>query len=83
MIASGHPLDSLKTLKKNVPGVLVSDPSVEANNRPEIKNIVQYINENKGPQAVTNVTNVLAIQMQQFSRNMRIYMESVLSENKK
>jgi hypothetical protein len=72
-----------KTLKKNIPRLLVSDPSVEANNSPEIKNIVQYINENKGPQAVTNVTNVLAIQMQQFSRNIRSYMESVLSENKK
>jgi hypothetical protein len=73
-----------KALKKNVPGLLVSDPSVEANDRPEIKNIMQYMIENKGPEAVNNMTGVVAIQMRQLSRNVRSYMESVLiNENKK
>jgi hypothetical protein len=71
-----------KALKKNVPGLLVSDPSVEANDRPEIKNILQYMNENKGAEAVNNMTSVLAIQMQQFSRDIRSFMEAILNDKK-
>jgi hypothetical protein len=72
-----------KALKKDVPRVLVSEPSVETNDRPEIKNIINYINENKGAEAVENLTNVLAIQMQQFSRNMRSFMDAVLKDKDK
>jgi hypothetical protein len=71
-----------KALKKNVPGLLVSDPSVEANDRPEIKNVLQYMNENKGAEAVNNMTSVLAIQMQQFSRDIRSFMEAILNDKK-
>jgi hypothetical protein len=71
-----------KALKKNVPGLLVSDPSVEANDRPEIKNILQSMIENKGPDAVNKMTSVVSVQMQQFSRNIRSYMEAVLKDKK-
>jgi hypothetical protein len=69
-----------KALKKNMPGVLVSDPSVEANDRPEIKNLLQTMQDKKGQESVIEFTQALAPRLQQFSRDMRALLEAVLNE---
>jgi hypothetical protein len=72
-----------KALKKDIPALLVSDPLVEANERPETKNILQYMTESKGGEAVSDLTRVVAIQMHQFSRNIRCFMDAILQDKDK
>jgi len=71
-----------KALKKNVPEVLVSDPAVEANDRPEIKVILQTMQESGGAESVNNLTQALVPRMQQFSRDIRSFAEAVLNETR-
>ncbi len=70
-----------KILEKNIPEKMVSDPSVEANNLPGVKDMVQYIMEEKGEKAVDNLTGMIAGQMRQFSMNVRSYMEAILASS--
>jgi hypothetical protein len=82
-VASQHSAGMAKTidkaLKKNMPRSLVSDPSVEANDRAETKKILEVMARDKGPESITKMTGVLAVQMQQFSRDMRSFLEAVLN----
>lgn len=69
-----------KALKKNVPEILVSDPAVEANDRQEIRNLLQFMQEKNGAESVSVLTQTLTPRMQQFSRDMRSFMDSVLNK---
>ncbi len=75
----GKPID--KILGKQVPRLLVSDPTVEANDLPETDRIVAFITEEKGQQAVDEITTAIAERMQAFSMHIRSYMDAILEKS--
>lgn len=77
---SGKTIDRI--LKKQVPALLVSDPSVEANDLAETNRIIAFISEEKGEQAVLAVTNAIAARMQSFSMHIRSFMDAILAESR-
>jgi len=77
--ASGKSIDRI--LKKQVPRLLVSDPTVEANDLPETDRIVAFIAEEKGQAAVDEITAAIAVRMQFFSMHIRSYMDAILEKS--
>jgi len=77
---SGKTIDRI--LKKQVPALLVSDPSVEANDLAETNRIIAFISEEEGEQAVLAVTNAIAARMQSFSMHIRSFMDAILAESR-
>jgi hypothetical protein len=61
--------------------LLVSDPTVEANDLPETDRIVAFITEEKGQQAVDEITTAIAERMQAFSMHIRSYMDAILEKS--
>ena len=70
-----------KALKKNMPFRLVSDPAVEASDLPETYRIVACITEEKGQEAIDEITGIIAKQLQQYSMHIRSFMEAVLDDS--
>ena len=77
--ASGKAID--KILGKEIPSLLVSDPTVETNDLPETDRIVAYMTETNGPESVEKVTEAIAGRMRHFSMHIRSYLESVLQNS--
>ena len=77
--ASGKEID--KILGKEIPSLLVSDPTVETNDLPETDRIVAYMTEVNGPGSVDKVTVAIAGRMRHFSMHIRSYLESVLQNS--
>jgi hypothetical protein len=67
-----------KALEKYMPYSLVSDPNVEANDAPETKRIVEVMREEKGQEAVDQMTLAIAERLESFSMNTRSYMLGIL-----
>ena len=67
-----------KILEKYMPHSLVSDPSVEANEAPETKRIVEVVREENGQEAVDALTLAIAERMESFSMHIRSYMLSLI-----
>lgn len=70
-----------KSTEKFMPYSLVSDPKVEANDAPEIKRIVEVIQEEKGQEAVDQMTLDIAERLEAFSMHIRSYMLSIKTQH--
>ncbi len=77
--ASGKETD--KILDREMPALLVSDPSVETNDLPETDRIVAFMTETNGPESVDKVTEAIAGRMRHFSMHIRSYLDAVLQNS--
>jgi hypothetical protein len=67
-----------KALEKYMPHFLVSDPTIEANDTPEIKRIVEVMRAEKGPEAVEQMYLAIAERLESFSMHTRSYMLGIM-----
>jgi hypothetical protein len=67
-----------KTLEKYMPHSVVSDPTVEANNAPETKRIVEVVREENGQEGVDAITLAIAERMESLSMHISSYMMGIL-----
>jgi|WetSurMetagenome_2_1015567.scaffolds.fasta_scaffold99378_2 hypothetical protein len=67
-----------KAIVKNMPATLVSDPKTEANNQPEIKQIIEIMKQKGGEKNVEDMTLALTGRMSAFSMNIHSYLDSVI-----
>lgn len=67
-----------KSLEKHMPYSLVSDPAIEANDAPETKRIVEVMREEKGQEAVDQMTLAIAERLESFSMHTRSYMLGIM-----
>ncbi len=74
--ASGKKVDRI--LAKEMPSLLVSDPTVETNDLPETNRIVSYITEVNRPESVDKITEAIAGRMSYFSMHICSYLESII-----
>lgn len=70
-----------KDIEKYMPYKMVSDPAVEANNLPELKVIAKLTKDEKGQQAVDDMTLTIAERFSAYSMHMRSYMQAILSKS--
>lgn len=67
-----------KALVKYMPRSLVTDPTVEANDAPETKRIAEVILEEKGQEAVDQMTLAIAERMESYAMHVRSFMLAIL-----
>lgn len=68
-----------KALKKNMPHRMVSNPTIEVSDLPEMPRLTEVVLEEKGDDAVRSLTVVIAERMRSFSMHIRSYMDSILN----
>jgi hypothetical protein len=70
-----------KSLKKWMPKKLVSDPTFEAPGSPEIKRIIELTREEKGDEAVDEMTKVIAELFRSYSMHMQSFYNAIVPES--
>lgn len=67
-----------KALENYMPRTLVSDPKVEANDAAELDRIVEVMRQEKGQEAVDQMTLAIAERLESYSMHTRSYMLGIL-----
>ncbi len=66
-----------KSLKRWMPARLVSDPKFETPGSPELERLIELAKQEKGEQAVDNMTDMLASILQSYSMHIQSYYYSI------
>lgn len=77
-VARSGPVD--RALKKYMPAHMVSDPSVEVSDLPELNSIAQLVEKEMGKQAHDQLVEVIAERMESYSMHIRSYLLNILEK---
>ncbi len=77
--SSGLARKTDRALRKYMPPILVKDPKVEVFGSPELERVLAFTLEEKGPQAVEEMTAIIAERHAAFSMHTRSFTEKVLN----
>lgn len=80
--SSGLARKTDRALRRHMPSVLVKEPTVEVVGSPELERVVAFALEEKGPQAVEEMTAIIAERLRAFSMHTRSFTEHVLEPEK-
>lgn len=69
-----------KAMKKFFPKKLVSDPSFEVSGSPELENLLEYMTEEKGPESVNAMIDLIAERFSAYSMHNRSFVKEMLGE---
>lgn len=67
-----------KSLKKYMPHQLVSDPKVESSDMPELKILLEVMQQEKGKEAIDQMTLAIAERLESLSMHIRSFMKSIM-----
>ncbi len=70
-----------KALARYMPAHMVKDPKIEANDLPELDELIETINKDMGNAAIDGMTNVMAERMRSFSMHAQSYLDDVVSKS--
>ena len=77
-VARSGPVD--RALKKYMPAHMVSDPSVEVSDLPELNSIAQLVEAEMGKEAYDQLVEVIAERMESYSMHIRSFLLNILEK---